>query len=108
MSRTFGQDGPEPRKVDPPDERSTWHEQGRNAQTDAQVVTRLRHVIDWIARDQPSMPEFFECLKKAGIQPVPSMQKTGRLNGISYEMGGLLVKGSHLGRAYTAQGLIRR
>jgi DNA-binding MarR family transcriptional regulator len=54
------------------------------------------------------MSELIDRLKIAGIRAVPSIQKSGRLNGMSYVIDGMLIKGSDLGRAYTAQGLQRR
>lgn len=66
---------------------------------------RLQEAIDRAAQGQPSMSELIERLKIAGIQVVPSIQKSGRLNGMSYVIDGTLVKGSELGRSYTAQGL---
>ena len=47
-------------------------------------------------------------LEAAGIRAVPSLQKSGRLNGMSYDAAGRRVKGSDLGRAYTALGLVKQ
>jgi hypothetical protein len=54
------------------------------------------------------MSQFIEQLEKRSISVVPSIQSSGRLNGISYRFKGVMVKGSRLGRAYTAQGLQTR
>jgi len=51
------------------------------------------------------MSELINRLEQAGIRAVPSIQKSGRLNGMSYAVDGMIIKGSDLGRAYTAQGL---
>jgi len=69
---------------------------------------RLQEAIDRAAQGQPSMSDFIERLKIAGVQAVPSIQKSGRLNGMSYVIDGILIKGSDLGRAYTAHGLQKR
>ena len=68
-------------------------------------VARLREMIDSAAKDRPSFPQFFERLEQLGVRPVPSLQKSGRLNGMSYELNGIRYKGSDLGRSYTASGL---
>ena len=68
-------------------------------------VARLREMIDSAAKDRPSFPQFFERLEQLGVRPVPSLQKSGRLNGMSYELNGIRFKGSDLGRSYTAAGL---
>lgn len=66
---------------------------------------RARATIDRIVRERPTMSEFLDRLGEAGIRAVPSLQKSRRLNGMSYEVDGQRIKGSDLGRAYTAQGL---
>jgi hypothetical protein len=66
---------------------------------------QLRETIDRIAQDKPTMPELIQRLDEAGIRAIPSVQKSGRLNGMSYAVNGTIIKGSDLGRAYTAQGL---
>src|SRR5579871_1286445 len=65
----------------------------------------LRERIDDAVKGSPTVEEFFDRLEKAGVRPIPSMQSSGRWNGISYEFAGVRVKGSDLGRAYTASGL---
>lgn len=69
---------------------------------------RLQAAIDRTARGQPTISDLIDRLDKAGVRAVPSIRKSGRLNGMSYVIGGILVKGSDLGRAYTAQGLQKR
>jgi hypothetical protein len=68
-------------------------------------LPRLRETIERVTQDRPSMSELINRLEQAGIRAVPSIQKSGRLNGMSYAVDGTLIKGSDLGRAYTAQGL---
>ncbi len=65
-------------------------------------------VIDAAAADKPSMSEFIRRLEERGVQPLPSIQSSGRLNGMSYRSDGIVFNGSQLGRAYTAQGLQER
>jgi hypothetical protein len=104
MSRSIEPDRRDAPPIGPTDE--TPEHPARNArQPDCDALRRL---IDRHAQDQPTFPEFLEHLKKAGVLAISSIQKSGRLNGISYVVDGLLIKGSDLGRAYTAHGLQRR
>src|ERR1035438_8921946 len=68
-------------------------------------LVELRERIDRAADGSPTVEAFFDRLEKDGVKPVPSIQSSGRWNGISYEFSGVRIKGSELGRAYTAQGL---
>jgi hypothetical protein len=71
----------------------------------AYEIRRLREQIDSVTKDQPSFSELFERLERLRIRPVPSLQNSGRLNGMSYELDGVRYRGSELGRSYTASGL---
>jgi hypothetical protein len=82
------------------------HRQGQN--TNPEVLANLRAVIDDAAKDRPALPIFFDRLEQQGVRPVASIQASGRWNGVVYEFRGARVKGSHLGRAYTAKGLQQR
>ena len=73
-----------------------------------QAVEALRDIVDEAARERPTVSEFFDRLKAKGVTPIASVQASGRWNGIAYDYNGARVKGSHLGRAYTAQGLQQR
>ena len=68
----------------------------------------IREAIDRAAEGQPTMSELINRLEQAGVRAIPSLQKSGRLNGMSYAVDGTIIKGSDLGRAYTAQGLLNR
>ena len=71
-------------------------------------TTELASVIDTAAVDKPTMTEFVERLATRGVDTIPSIQSSGRLNGLSYRFQGRIVKGSSVGRAYTAQGVQQR
>jgi hypothetical protein len=73
-----------------------------------QHLATLRETIDRLTEDQPTMSALVERLERAGIRAVPSVQRSGRLNGMSYDFDGHRIKGSDLGRAYTALGLEKR
>jgi hypothetical protein len=71
-------------------------------------IARLRNDLDRMTQDRPKMPLLLDRLEKAGIRAVPSLQTNGRLNGMSYQLDGIRIKGSDVGRSYTALGLQRR
>lgn len=72
------------------------------------VVAELATVIDQAADDKPTMSQFIERLEKQGVAVIPSIQSSGRLNGMSYRVHGQTIKGSSIGREYTAQGIQQR
>lgn len=68
-------------------------------------LAALRARIDAAANDRPALPEFIDRLEASGVRVIPSVQSSGRLNGFTYELDGVRVKASALGRAYTPKGL---
>jgi hypothetical protein len=68
----------------------------------------LRDRIDRSADGTPTVEEFLDRLENEGVHPVPSIQSNGRWSGMSYEFAGVRVRGSELGRAYTAIGLQKK
>lgn len=68
-------------------------------------LASLRARIDAAATDQPTLSEFVNRLESSGVCVVPSVQSNGRLNGFTYELDGVRIKASALGRAYTPKGL---
>ena len=75
---------------------------------DEAILTVVRGIIDDSTEDHPTVPEFMDRLERRGVHAVASVQASGRWNGIVYEYSGARIKGSHLGRAYTAKGLQER
>jgi DNA-binding MarR family transcriptional regulator len=71
-------------------------------------LTTIRERIDRFAQGHPPVTEFISRLAEQGVRAIPSMQSDGRWNGVVYELGNVQVKGSALGRSYTAQGLQQR
>jgi len=69
---------------------------------------RLRSLIDEASAGQLTMSEFVKRLEERGVHAIPSLQTSGRLNGMVYRFQGQNTKGSSLGRDYTAQGLQQR
>jgi DNA-binding MarR family transcriptional regulator len=83
-------------------------EETRQRHADEALLASLRSVIDESAAGRPTVSEFIDRLEKRGVRPVASVQSSGRWNGILYEFSGERMKGSHLGRPYTAKGLQER
>jgi DNA-binding MarR family transcriptional regulator len=83
-------------------------EETRHRQADQELLASLRSLIDDSAADHPTVSEFIGRLEERGVRPIASVQSSGRWNGIVYEFSGERIKGSHLGRPYTAKGLQER
>src|SRR5712691_6512055 len=109
MDRSIESDGREPCDRTPPEtgfdrpDREVTREHPAERGTVDWV--QLRAAIDRAAAGRPTFSEFLQRLEAAGIRAVPSLQTSGRVNGMSYELAGTRIKGSDLGRAYTALGL---
>ena len=92
--------------------------QGRGGGSDAEEILQrhadeallasLRSLIDQSAAGHPTVSEFIDRLETRGVRPVANVQTSGRWNGIVYDFSGERIKGSHLGRPYTAKGLQER
>jgi hypothetical protein len=78
---------------------------GATSQAGSADATRLAAILDEVSRGKPTLSRFIERLEGKGIAVVPSIQSSGRWNGLSYKIDGQTINGSALGRAYTAQGL---
>ena len=66
---------------------------------------KMAEYIDRAADGKPGMSEFIARLEKSGIAVLPSIQSSGKLNGMSYRFEGTTFNGSAIGRAYSARGL---
>lgn len=64
----------------------------------------LMAIIDQAAAGKPTLTKFIERLGERGVGVIASVNARG-LNGMSYRFAGAAVRGSDLGRAYTAKGL---
>ena len=79
----------------------------RTGETPTRVA--LQQVIDDALAGEPvGVFAFIDTLAAAGVNVRPNVQKTGRVSGISFEMGGVAFKGSQLGKAYSWGNLIKR
>jgi hypothetical protein len=68
---------------------------------------QLQELIDEVTQDNPSMPEFVERLQQQGVEVQVGLTRTeiGFTKGISYNLDGVALSGTQLGKAYTFSGL---
>jgi hypothetical protein len=66
---------------------------------------QLQDLIDEVTQDNPSMPEFVERLQQQGVEVQVGLTRTGFSKGISYNLDGVALSGTQLGKAYTFSGL---
>jgi hypothetical protein len=69
------------------------------------VRVQLQDLIDEVTQDNPSMPEFVERLQQQAVEVQVGLTQTGFSKGISYNLDGVALSGTQLGRAYTFSGL---
>ncbi|MEG4584600.1 relaxase/mobilization nuclease domain-containing protein [Microcoleus sp. MOSTC5] len=69
------------------------------------VRVQLQDLIDEVTQDNPSMPEFVERLQQQAVEVQVGLTRTGFSKGISYNLDGVALRGTQLGKAYTFCGL---
>ncbi|MEG4023800.1 relaxase/mobilization nuclease domain-containing protein [Microcoleus sp. S13C4] len=71
------------------------------------VRVQLQDLIDEVTQDNPSMPEFVERLQQQAVEVQVGLTQTGIgfSQGISYNLDGVALSGTQLGKAYTFSGL---
>jgi hypothetical protein len=69
------------------------------------VRVQLQDLIDEVTQDNPTMPEFVERLQQQGVEVQVRLTRTGFSKGISYNLDGVALSGTQLGKAYTFSGL---
>jgi len=69
------------------------------------VRVQLQDLIDEVTQDNLSMPEFVERLQQQGVEVQVGLTRTGFSTGISYNLDGVALSGTQLGKAYTFSGL---
>jgi hypothetical protein len=72
---------------------------------DKSVRVQLQDLIDEVTQDNPSMPEFVERLQQQGVEVQVGLTRNGFSKGISYNLDGVALSGTQLGKAYTFSGL---
>ncbi|MEG4202672.1 relaxase/mobilization nuclease domain-containing protein [Microcoleus sp. Pol7_A1] len=69
------------------------------------VRVQLQDLIDEVTQDNPSMPEFVERLQQQAVEVQVTLTGIGFSKGISYNLDGVALSGTQLGKAYTFSGL---
>ena len=69
------------------------------------VRVQLQDLIDEVTQDNTSMPEFVERLQQQAVEVQVGLTRTGLSKGISYNLDGVALSGTQLGKAYTFSGL---
>jgi hypothetical protein len=69
------------------------------------VRVQLQNLIDEVTQDNLSMPEFVERLQQQGVEVQVTQTGIGLSKGISYNLDGVALSGTQLGKAYTFSGL---
>ncbi|MEG4345126.1 relaxase/mobilization nuclease domain-containing protein [Microcoleus sp. A003_D6] len=72
---------------------------------DKSVRVQLQDLIDEVTQDNPSMPQFVERLQQQGVEVQVGLTRNGFSKGISYNLDGVALSGSQLGKAYSFSGL---
>lgn len=71
------------------------------------IRVQLQRSLDQATQSPVTMPQLIEQLQQNGISIRICDRQTGGVKGISYELNGIAFSGTHLGKAYTFQGLQR-
>jgi hypothetical protein len=69
------------------------------------IKRRLQNLCDGAAADKPTMSQYLQRLKDAGVETRIRETRTGKIQGISYELEGVAFAGHKLGRNYSWQGI---
>lgn len=73
------------------------------------IRLQLQRLCDTAAQDCDSVTQYRDRLAAVGVEIVPSFQLEGaKLNGLTYQLDGLVMKGGDLGKAYSPVGLSKK
>lgn len=64
---------------------------------------RLQNIVSEAVESSDNVAEFLASLKKRGVIVLPNIAKTGKMNGLSYEIDGVKFTGTQLGQKYKWQ-----
>jgi hypothetical protein len=71
------------------------------------IRVQLQRSLDQATQSPITMPQLIEQLQQNGISVRIRDHQSGEITGISYELNGIAFSGTHMGKAYTFQGLQR-
>ena len=69
------------------------------------IKRRLQNLCDMAVADQPTLGQYLHRLKDAGVETRIRETRTGKIQGISYELDGVAFAGHKLGKNYSWSGL---
>jgi hypothetical protein len=75
---------------------------------EASARTRLQELVDNAMKEKPNLQVLINRLALSGVETKLNQASTGRISGISFSLGGVAMKGSDLGKAYTWNSLLKR
>lgn len=78
----------------------------RNGEPSARL--ELQKIIAEAAQRSPSLEDFMAALKDEGVGVVVHLDRAGAPRGLSFELDGMVLSGTSLGRGFTLKGLSRR
>ena len=67
----------------------------------------LQEIVSQAARDAQDFPQFVELLGQEDVSLLVHLNRQGQLHGYSYELEGLTMSGTQLGRGFTLRGIER-
>jgi hypothetical protein len=69
---------------------------------------KLQGHVDYALKEKATATEFVERLSRVGVEVIPYFRSADLVTGVSFRLGGQLMKGSDLGRGYSWPGLQKR
>jgi hypothetical protein len=78
----------------------------RNGEPSARL--ELQEIVAEAARSSPRLEDFVAALKAEGVGVVVHLDREGAPRGLSFELDGMVLSGTSLGRGFTLGGLARR
>lgn len=74
----------------------------RTGRNDLSTRKELQGIVSEAMKGKPTMSEFVDRLENRGVTVKANVQSTGRLSGLSYQIRDRVMKGSDLGKSFTA------
>ena len=74
----------------------------RTGRDDPSTRKELQGIVAQAMKGNPTMSEFVERLESRGVTVKANVQSTGRISGLSYQIRDRVMKGSDLGKSFTA------
>lgn len=79
--------------------------ENRTGRDDASTRKELQGIVSEAMKDNPTMTEFVNRLESHGVSLKANLQSTGRISGLTYQINDRVMKGSDLGKSFTAAGI---